>query len=775
MYLTEKPNAEAVRTPGGGGNLALHFAIAKQAPAALVKELLQKYADGAGVANEHSYLPLHLAAENDAEYEVVAALVQAYPAAAREDNEDEETPFELWAGSNGGKHLGIAQLLLIADDTEEDEIIDMLLAVCEESFDEFSPQDDVLSAAAAAELASSLHVSVQALELTTGKPIAREEFVEACVHYVMHAPAVEQRRGWCGSDRACKLCITREQGRDLARDAPTHAAKGVSALRDLGEAYLFVQEQRAAMGANALRKQVACCDALVSILRRVCAGHATVTPAAAAEQSSSAMERMLSFRDVAVMLLSRQRGALEATQANIREEVAASVDTLDSRRLPSIQQLPEKIQVLAACRSLLRGQHARETRQALRDALASALANEATHFPAATAGEDAAAPSPFPADGAGTVAVLESRVLAPLEADCKQLRANLEAARASIETFNTQSRLRCPQLLGAIGARAEAEAEAEEEAEAEASAGGEHGAHGVVLSKALSRHDAWHTRFADSAHAADTDAAMAGLKEFAVGAAVGAVLGSDDRGGNGGQEGEEEEALRLQQAFVAAGDAIAAEREQQLSGGLGLFPSTDLLRAGRRVLRAWEERLVAARRVAEVAEELQQHLSVTEACIDTSGTLSKEKDDAVAELQAARRAHDEAQETLEVLTPVIKGGNDVKVRAVAMALGRVDEGNVSLEALKKEVGAAQERLTSATVKLSADLGFHFPEVILFVGLGLPAELGMLWRPNQSLDSFGDKEKVDTPSRHAVWCGGGGGGGGGGGVGRSGDRGRVRRD
>ena len=39
---------------------------------------------------------------------------------------------------------------------------------------------------------------------------------------------------------------------------------------------------------------------------------------------------------------------------------------------------------------------------------------------------------------------------------------------------------------------------------------------------------------------------------------------------------------------------------------------------------------------------------------------------------------------------------------------------------------------------------------MFVGQGLPPELGSLWQPAQSLDSFDEKEQVVTESRHKVW-------------------------
>jgi hypothetical protein len=46
---------------------------------------------------------------------------------------------------------------------------------------------------------------------------------------------------------------------------------------------------------------------------------------------------------------------------------------------------------------------------------------------------------------------------------------------------------------------------------------------------------------------------------------------------------------------------------------------------------------------------------------------------------------------------------------------------------------------------------HFPEVVLFVGKGLPSELGLLWRPSRSLGSFDDKkEEVSETRNHRIF-------------------------
>ena len=53
------------------------------------------------------------------------------------------------------------------------------------------------------------------------------------------------------------------------------------------------------------------------------------------------------------------------------------------------------------------------------------------------------------------------------------------------------------------------------------------------------------------------------------------------------------------------------------------------------------------------------------------------------------------------------------------------------------------------MQLTSKIQRHFPEVILYVGQGLPPDLGLLWQPSQSLDSFHEKELVDSESRYKV--------------------------
>jgi hypothetical protein len=58
-------------------------------------------------------------------------------------------------------------------------------------------------------------------------------------------------------------------------------------------------------------------------------------------------------------------------------------------------------------------------------------------------------------------------------------------------------------------------------------------------------------------------------------------------------------------------------------------------------------------------------------------------------------------------------------------------------------------LTENTRKLTGKIQDHFPEVIVYVGYGLPPELGGLWRPAHSLESFDERHRVPTVSNHKI--------------------------
>ena len=74
-----------------------------------------------------------------------------------------------------------------------------------------------------------------------------------------------------------------------------------------------------------------------------------------------------------------------------------------------------------------------------------------------------------------------------------------------------------------------------------------------------------------------------------------------------------------------------------------------------------------------------------------------------------------------------------------------------MDRLRQDVKEASGGLTTAMMKLMGEIQQHFPEVIFFVGKGLPSELGLLWLPSRSLGSFDENKVVVNvnETRHCV--------------------------
>ena len=254
----------------------------------------------------------------------------------------------------------------------------------------------------------------------------------------------------------------------------------------------------------------------------------------------------------------------------------------------------------------------------------------------------------------------------------------------------------------------------------------------------------WEQTYLKNGLARASDAAMEDLQtQFADKIAVAGVLGLLENAGGEGRAVD-----RLQQALDAAGTAIAQEREHQRKDALSCFPCTALLRAGRQLLEAWRAERDALQHLVQVHRQLEEDLGVCEECLDGSGLQYKEKDAVVQTLRDARKKHENAQLALEALTPWIKGGNQRMIKVVSQEFGL--QGEVTLKKLRSDARTTLNDLTIQTLKLTGEIQRHFPEVILFVGQGLPPDLGSLWQPAQSLESFDEKQQVVTESRHRIW-------------------------
>ena len=204
----------------------------------------------------------------------------------------------------------------------------------------------------------------------------------------------------------------------------------------------------------------------------------------------------------------------------------------------------------------------------------------------------------------------------------------------------------------------------------------------------------------------------------------------------------------LKTALQCAAAALEREREHQLSDSLAFLPCTALMNAGRQLLDAWQAHRAAFEQLTTVHRVLEVDLGMNEDCLDESGTLWKEKDSVLQELRDARGKHDTAAKDEATLTPYLRCGDEARIRSLSQALDMQEV--PTLEGLRRNVREKHLILTKFMLKLTGQIQYHFPEVILFVGLGLPPDLGVPWRPAQTLESFDSKEPVSSDANHKVW-------------------------
>ena len=249
----------------------------------------------------------------------------------------------------------------------------------------------------------------------------------------------------------------------------------------------------------------------------------------------------------------------------------------------------------------------------------------------------------------------------------------------------------------------------------------------------LKAYHEWTAAYLTSLHAVKTDNAMKNLRHvLADENAVSKILGLSNSG----------EDVQIKDALTAAGFAIAAECKQQEEDALSLFPCTALVRAGRMLLELCHAESAAKRQVSHLCQSLEAAIERSKQCEHSQGKLAKEKNRIVEQLKNAREKHNVAagMEQMAVLLQV----NDALISAMRLTVAP------DLEESRQKVREAAAMLTATTVQLTGEMQQFFPEVILFIGKGLPPELGALWRPAQVLDSFDHKELLQTHSRHPVW-------------------------
>jgi len=546
--------------------------------------------------------------------------------------------------------------------------------MCGRTFDKIDlDKEGVLQPENMVQLAVSIKVSLATLLIAEDQPIARATFVFACMRHIFDtAPDV--------------------------LEAKKHALAGLTSLRCLGKAYELVQDQRS----HGVGK-IEAFESLVGVLKQ----HQATDYIAKDKMDTQTI-------DVTEQNASKQLEDLRMSQRKIQDEVATFVECLDKKVIQSFQsldQLPEEVKHKIRNRDTMRSQHVREMRVMQADLLRMAIE-----------------PSKFlsPSKATKTISDVEAYVLGPMATREECLRLALDASRAAVEAYNTQSKLGVDS---------------------------EHELMGVQVSAAvvpLPCYDEWVLKYLTDKPAQKTNAAMTDLKEaLANDNDVARVLGFKHK------ETGLSVVFDFDKVFTSAGSAIAQEREYQLTDTMAFFPCLSILHAGRQLLEEWQTESAVIRRLVKVYRHIGEILVIHEKCLnDSMGELYQQKDRLVKEVWDARQAHTNTMIPLQSLTPVIEGGNENHIQALAKVFGILDvPTDELLRKLRRDIRLAHDKLTIATESLTAEIQNHFPEVILFIGQGLPFELGPLWRPAQSWASFEEHEQIATAgvdARHNVW-------------------------
>jgi len=344
-----------------------------------------------------------------------------------------------------------------------------------------------------------------------------------------------------------------------------------------------------------------------------------------------------------------------------------------------------------------------------------------------------------------TIMDLEENVLGPMATRERLLKSARDTARAAIVVYNSGMKwnaVGAPLEHGPIGARVPLTSAPRDDA----------------IDKALACYDKWVS--INLMHAKKTDTVMTQLKSaLANDIDVSVVLGFKDVPSCTGSSSSSEDGLK--KAFASAVSAIAQERAHQLADTLGFFPSSSLMSASEETLKSWVLESAAMQRLLKLYRHLGKNLEIDVRCLDDiTGQLHAQKDRVIKELWDSNGMYDKMIRSLKTLTIAIEGGDEDEIQeTMSLVMKRFGLQNVSREdlqaKLKRDMRTVQDELTIATQTLAGEIQCHFPEVILFIGNGLPSELGSLWRPAQqlSLDSFEEIKQVveaGVQGRHNLW-------------------------
>jgi len=392
------------------------------------------------------------------------------------------------------------------------------------------------------------------------------------------------------------------------------------------------------------------------------------------------------------------------------------VQSVNKKVIQSMEVLPEEVKQTIDHRDLMRSRHVQHLRAMQEDLLQMAI--EASQYLSSTV--------------ISTISDLEENVLGPMREREELLKSTRDTARAGMVVYNSDIREGSEQRP--MGARVPLTSAARDKA----------------ILKVLACYDKWVATYLTTAHAKETDTVMTHLKTaLANDNDVAVVLGFKEMPSC---------TDNLEKALASAESAIAQERAHQLADILGFFPSSSLINASEEILEAWQVESAALRRLIEVYHYLGSNIEIDGKCLnDTPGQLYAQKDQVIKELWDASRIHAKTIRSLKTLTIAMEGGDEEEIqRMVAFVMNGQDVLREDLQGnLKREIRSAYNDVTTATQTLSGEIQRHFPEDVLFIGCGLPSELGSLWRPTQqlSLNSFDEIQQVvvaGDQGRHNLW-------------------------
>jgi len=516
------------------------------------------------------------------------------------------------------------------------------------------------------------------------------------------------------------------------QEAPRRAQGSFDFLRSLGESYQFVCGQR--QHQQGLGVSVKAFEHLVDILAGGGGG----------SQGGDDAHKHPEILEMAANKVEHKGAELRKGLATIQREiqllVASVAENLDTLHIQSLLDLPDEVKQKIQHRDWMRDQYARKLQSTMQDLL-----------------QEGIQPDRYIMEGSRGITTRSDleNVVELLSAKDAALESALTHACEVLHVHKASAHTKVDPAPCDMGFNFNAGARSDEESSQYALASYSwvetylKNGHALpwVETYLKNGHAEWVETYLKNRHALASDAAMLALKSsFANEAAVASVLGFGFSHANVGSQWRENNILKT--ALISAGSAIAQESQHQFTDALTVFPCTALLQAGRQRLLQQRAECAALKRIVKVYRMLEEDLQVNDDCKVGVGERCKKKDEAVNKLHDARVVNKKAKQALQMLTAAMDNVDQKQIEDMLRVMNLSSD--TKLEDSQQHLRATLNELTNCTLQLTGEIQRHFPEVILFIGLGLPPELGSLWRPSQSLDSFHKKELVESESRHKVW-------------------------